>query len=161
MTTRRWLTLPAWLALIACAQAQADSLSPVPGTRIQCPWVAQQAAVRIVGDANAWSALAGEADAGFSTPTDWQRESLLVVSLGARPTPGYKLNLQAAKWDKTTGRWTLRLAEQAPPADAILPQVISFPCLILRAPRRGIRELVALDADGKVLAQQHLGAAMR
>lgn len=54
---------------------------------------------------------------------------LIAVSAGARPTPGYALELDGARFDQ--GVLVLTIALNEPPADSRLAQVVSHPCLIV------------------------------
>ncbi|GAA5166009.1 protease complex subunit PrcB family protein [Viridibacterium curvum] len=139
------------LGLTSCTslatQPQLES-SPVK----QCQWGRMEAGVHVVRSAAEWSTLTGNAAHGFGS-LDWRRDNLLVFNAGQRPTPGYQLKLMRVEGSERAARWQLVVDEVPPPADAMLPQVISWPCLILRASQRAPDALEVVDSRGKVLAQ--------
>ncbi|MFT3735143.1 MAG: protease complex subunit PrcB family protein [Rhodocyclaceae bacterium] len=118
----------------------------------QCQWGKMEAGVHVVRSEADWSKLAGNATHGFAT-LDWRRDNLLVFNAGQRPTPGYLLKLMRVEGSERAARWQLVVDETPPPADAMLPQVISWPCLILRASQRAPDELEVVDSRGKALAR--------
>jgi hypothetical protein len=61
---------------------------------------------------------------------------LIAVSAGARPTPGYALELSGARFD--SGVMVLTIALNEPPVDTRLAQVISHPCLIVATSHRRV-----------------------
>ena len=64
---------------------------------------------------------------------DFTREQVLVLYLGSRPTPGYGLSLESGeRLSDSTLR--LDLANQRPPPDAVMAQVMTSPCLVLALP---------------------------
>lgn len=70
----------------------------------------------------------------FTPEIDFKSHLGLIVSLGARPTPGYTLALASpvATMNKELAIVSVKLSEPDP--DRILPQVISYPCIFLALP---------------------------
>ena len=64
-----------------------------------------------------------------TAPTAEPDFRLIAISAGARPTPGYTLELSEAQFD--AGVLVLTIALNEPPVDTPLAQVISHPCLII------------------------------
>jgi hypothetical protein len=98
----------------------------------RCALHSQQAAVRLFVDAASWKKFSEEMpDAVATTNSDWRRQSLLVFTPGIRPTPGYRLTLQANTLRRADRSLVLDVAEQAPSTDTLNAQVISQACLIM------------------------------
>jgi len=64
---------------------------------------------------------------------------LIAVSRGDQPTPGYGFRLLAAERSDTTAIVTL--AWDTPPPDAILPQVLTHPCIVVALPRAEVEQV--------------------
>lgn len=144
-----------WLPLIAtlCSGASLAAAPTFDASPLkQCPWGRTDASAHIVRSDAEWAKLAGHSDHGFAT-LDWQREHLLVFNAGQRPTPGYLLKLVRSRLDARGQRAQLVIDENSPPTDAMLPQVITWPCLILRSTQRAPRALDVVDPRGKALAR--------
>ena len=78
---------------------------------------------------------------------DFERERVLVLYQGRRPTPGYGLRLEQAERLSATGA-RVTLATLRPPPDAMLAQVLTSPCLVL-ALDAGLREVRLRDEQGE------------
>jgi len=89
-----------------------------------------------------------ESFASASEPVFSAGEPVLLVYLGQKPTPGYGAELREAA--VTDGQLRIELEAQEPDPGAMMAQVITRPCVVLRVPS-GIdaRELVvSMDANG-------------
>jgi PrcB C-terminal len=64
---------------------------------------------------------------------DFSKEMVVGVFLGSRPTPGYGITILSAGEEGNVLRVLYR--ETAPPSDAILAQVITFPYQIVAIPK--------------------------
>ena len=83
----------------------------------------------------------------LSSRIDFSREGILILAMGQKPTGGYGLELNrefAALSDDTA---VLSVSWIDPPADAILPQVITSPCLMLILPKGPYSQIQLLDQD--------------
>ncbi len=87
---------------------------------------------------------------------DFQHEIVLLVEMGQRPTLGYGLEL--------TGTDDLRISQDQaqltldwshPPADALVAQAISSPCLLLKLERGNYTSIQILDGQGIIKASTH------
>jgi hypothetical protein len=83
---------------------------------------------------------------------DFERDAVLLLSMGQRRTGGYALELARpvalVKGDVAGVQVLLR----EPPAGAVTAQVLTSPCLVVKLPREGLREVKIAGEDGKVLA---------
>jgi hypothetical protein len=64
---------------------------------------------------------------------DWSKEMVVCVALGERPTGGYGVSIDHVAVDH--GHMIVDAIERKPPADALLPQVITRPYVIAATPR--------------------------
>ncbi len=60
---------------------------------------------------------------------DFDREHILIVGLGQKPTGGYGLTLANSQIESDTLKLTMIL--RRPPADAMVTQVLTTPCAVL------------------------------
>jgi hypothetical protein len=76
---------------------------------------------------------------------DFSREEVLFVAMGQKPTAGYQLQLHQNKIIITNEAAVLSLAWIEPPAGAILPQVITSPCILVALPMGNYSRIYILD----------------
>ena len=89
----------------------------------------------------------------LSSRVDFSREGLLIVAMGQKPTGGYGLELNresAVIFDDTA---VLRISWIDPPKDAILPQIITSPCLAISLSKGPYSKIHLLDQDGRLRLQ--------
>jgi hypothetical protein len=97
--------------------------------------------------------------AGPGTPSADPDVLLVALSRGAQPTPGYGFTLQAVSRERAQAR--IRVNWFSPPADAVLAQVITEPCLVVGLPRAGIERVEALDQSGVPIGSVDVTAPAR
>lgn len=91
---------------------------------------------------------------GAAADTGSRDEDLLLfaISRGEQPTAGYQLRLEATH--REPGTAVLDVHWTTPPADAVVAQVITHPCLVVGVPRQdveGLERVEARDQYGTVL----------
>jgi len=89
----------------------------------------------------------------LSSRVDFSREGILIVAMGQKPTGGYGLELNrefAAISDDTA---VLRVSWIDPPKGAILPQIITSPCLAIILPKGPYSQIQLLDQDAHLRLQ--------
>ncbi len=87
---------------------------------------------------------------------DFQHEIALLVEMGQRPTLGYRLEIAGAdelRIAQDPARLTLDWLH--PPADALVAQAISSPCLLIRLERGNYTSIQILDRQGVVKTSTH------
>lgn len=100
------------------------------------------------------SKLAVFTEGGVIAEVDFGQRLLIGVSMGLKPTPGYWVRLEASDVPVNDGTVSVPIEWRRPPADAIQPQVVSWPCLIVSLPRGGdYRAIRFVDRDGHVRAR--------
>jgi hypothetical protein len=87
-----------------------------------------------------------------SPAVDFPREGVLAVSMGQKRTAGYGLALAEPEVAIADGTATVVVRFDEPPPGAIVAQVLTSPCLLVRVPRAGIREIRVVDPGGAVRA---------
>ncbi len=83
---------------------------------------------------------------------DFEREGVVLVSMGQRRTGGFALTLADSKVAIVNGVGTMVIAFEEPPPGAMVTQVLTSPCLLVRIPKSGIRELRVVDTSGAIRA---------
>lgn len=78
---------------------------------------------------------------------DFSREGILVVAMGQKPTGGYGLALNREVAVISDDAAVLRVSWIEPPKDAILPQVITSPCLAVILPKGSYNRIRLLDQN--------------
>ena len=79
---------------------------------------------------------------------------LVAISKGDQPTPGYEFTLQGARLDGASA--VISLAWKTPAPDAVLPQVITHPCIVVGLARETLSSVRAVDADGQLIGELDL-----
>lgn len=82
---------------------------------------------------------------------DWSTTNIVVVHAGSRPSAGYAIELlgEAAQIKKQTLNIDVRLTE--PPADAMVAQVITSPCVVIAAHKNSYTAVKVKDEEGKIV----------
>jgi hypothetical protein len=83
----------------------------------------------------------------LSSRVDFSREGILIVAMGQRPTGGYGLELNREFAVISDDAAVLRVTWIDPPKDAILPQIITSPCLAIILPKGPYSQIHLLDQD--------------
>lgn len=73
---------------------------------------------------------------------------IFALSKGPQPTPGYAFADPSAKLDADTLR--LKVRWESPAADAVLPQMMTHPCLVIGIPKTEAAVLIAEDQQGEI-----------
>lgn len=71
---------------------------------------------------------------------------LIAISRGRQPTPGYGFTLEEAYRDGATA--VVRVRWETPEAGAVLPQMLTHPCLVVALPRDTFQRVEAVDQHG-------------
>ena len=89
----------------------------------------------------------------LSSPVDFSREGLLIVAMGQKPTGGYGLELNREFAVISDDTAVLRVSWIDPPKGAILPQIITSPCLAIILPKGPYSQIHLLDQDAHLRLQ--------
>ncbi|MBS3731294.1 MAG: protease complex subunit PrcB family protein [Desulfobacterales bacterium] len=75
---------------------------------------------------------------------------LLLVHMGRKSTSGYSLELLPQSVRRTGHTAVINLKWNAPAADAMVAQVITHPCILIRLPKNGFSGIRVLDSRGRI-----------
>ena len=89
----------------------------------------------------------------LSSRVDFSREGILIVVMGQKPTGGYRLELNREFAVISDDAAVLRVTWIDPPKDAILPQIITSPCLAIILPKGPYSQIQLLDQDAHLRLQ--------
>ena len=79
---------------------------------------------------------------------------LLAISNGEQPTPGYQFSLADAYLNRATA--VIEIFWTEPEADAVLPQVMTHPCLVVGMETGSYRRVQVIDYTGKLIGELSL-----
>ena len=139
----RWPCL-CLVAIAGCAHTQPPDVTVVL-THNNCQHIAKGATLV---DYATLAKIRGVELVGMEQPAEEAAApiSLVAISLGDRPTPGYKLVLgDEPSLDR--GTLTVRVNVQTPPKDAILPQMITQPCIVIGVGDKSVAKVRVEDAS--------------
>ena len=88
-----------------------------------------------------------------SSRVDFSREGTLMVTMGQKPTGGYGLELNREFAVISDDTAVVSVSWIDPPADAIVPLVITRPCLMLILPKGPYSQIQLLDQDAHLRLQ--------
>ena len=80
---------------------------------------------------------------------DFQKSGVLLIHMGQKPTTGYEMTLGEAPVSVSRGVALVSVNWVQPPADALLPQMITRPCILIRLPRAGYTDIRITDQSGR------------
>lgn len=135
------------------SQAMVEAVSLLAAT--DCGEEASEPAANWIGEEEAYQAVLQkissrrpEAAAGLA-PVDFSRQGVLCINMGFKPTAGFSLSLAAKEvtLDKDTA--TVRITWNEPPPGALVPQMLTSPCLLVRLPRAGYSKVRVVDQAGR------------
>ena len=81
-------------------------------------------------------------------PVDFRKEGVLAVYMGQRPTAGYALALHDPTVAIADGVGKVVVRFEEPEPGAMVAQVLTSPCLLLRMPKAGLAEVRVVDPAG-------------
>jgi PrcB C-terminal len=157
----RWLGRLA-LALAAvfsgCASTRARAPSNVTASVLRA---STQCGGEVGGPSARWITNEGELRAAMgaggsfgepAAPVDFRREGVLAVYMGQRPTAGYSLDLHDPNVPVENGLGTVTVRFEQPGPGSFVAQVLTSPCLLVRLPKAGLRQIRVVDPTGTVRA---------
>jgi hypothetical protein len=89
----------------------------------------------------------------LSSRVDFSREGVLIVAMGQKPTGGYGLELSREFAVLSNDTAVLSVSWIDPPKGAILPQIITSPCLAIILPKGPYSQIQLLDQDAHLRLQ--------
>ncbi len=86
---------------------------------------------------------------------EFERSAVFVVRMGQQPTAGYGIDLSSDDAAVLGKSLTIPVAWREPAPDAIAPQVVTNPCMVVIAPANQYDSVVIQDEKGESLATTH------
>ena len=96
------------------------------------------------------------AQQNLSSQIDFSREGILIVTMGQKPTGGYGLELKRESAVISDDTAVLTVSWIEPPKGAILPQIITSPCLAVILPKGPYSKIQLLDQDAHQRLKLHI-----
>lgn len=159
MTRSRLLVAVAAAALLAGAEGgSCEDVSRVEAAVVRagndCGGAGAEPSAEAVTSAERWGEVFPPAlGADPAAPAiDFAKAVIVVVRMGERATGGHSVELASPSVPVKDGVAALAVALRAPAPGAMVTQALTRPCLAVRLPRDGLREVKVVDAGGKVLA---------
>ncbi len=131
---------------------------------IHCP--ATQPGIRVIRDAASWSEWQRrQQQMSFSTSNEPEQEAaalnfsqvtVIVISMGQKPTPGYAVDVPEGSVTLQGPSLTISTVWQQPPEGAILPQVITSPCVAITVPTAQYSTVKVENQHGDIVIDQSI-----
>jgi hypothetical protein len=97
----------------------------------------------------------GVAQQGAVTGIQWdpEKEGVLWLEMGVKPTGGYALELDDPEATVTGGAAVVTVRWRTPPPDGFVTQALTAPCLVLKLPKVDLEAIHIQDQDGALRAK--------
>ena len=86
------------------------------------------------------------------TPIDFSKDVIVAIWMGAKPTAGYGLYLERASAEVEQDTAVVQVNFKAPDANAMVAQVITRPCLLIKIPKGSYRNIAVVSQKNKNVA---------
>jgi len=98
-------------------------------------------------------------ESGKAVPphVDFSRFGVLVILMGQKPTGGFHLHLGEKQVFIQNDIARLYIHWVEPPPDAVVPQMVTSPCLMLKLSKGGYSQLYILDQNGHLRTEVGVG----
>jgi len=157
--------MPLFLGLLvmlaACAGAGNSSMKESLSVRLlmsssHCGVMDKEAGLSIISSGNemekATSRIARDA-LGDSFNTVFDRELVIQINMGLKPTGGYSLALTEDVYISKDNWVVIGLRWNIPPKGAMLTQALTSPCLLVAIPKRKYEGISVIDQTGEIRLQ--------
>ena len=159
-----------WLGLFGCPHAEPpkhfESINvQVMNTRTHCGntaetptalWIADRARLTKVFDRMNRRQIGGSAPE-WTENFDFKNYGILFVHMGRQPTGGYALEYVPGHAHISGETATVVLKWMTPDPAAMVTQVITTPCMMLKMPKTGFTRIEIIDQHGRLKAAIDLG----
>jgi hypothetical protein len=119
----------------------------VVASDLQCGGVAEGVSVRRLATPLMLTAAMGGAAGGTA---DFEKEVVVLISAGRKPTAGFGLALASDKAPVKDGAAGVRIRFTSPDAGMMAAQVVTSPCLVVALPGDGLDTVGVLEGDKPV-----------
>ncbi len=84
---------------------------------------------------------------------DFDRSAVFVLSMGSQPTAGYGIDLHSDRATVQRESLTIPAGWQEPPADTMVVQVVTSPCIVFTVPAKQYQTVIVRDRQGNTLVE--------
>jgi hypothetical protein len=117
-------------------------------------WIEEQALFKKMYDRLTSNQIGAQQE--LLSQVDFSREGILIVAMGQKPTAGFGLELNHMVAVVSEDMAVLRVSWIEPSKDAIVPQVITSPCLVIVLPKGPYSQIRLLDQSEHLRLQVHI-----
>lgn len=127
-----------------------------------CP--ATQPGIRVIHDATSWAEWQRQRQQMFFSASselkdaaadlDFGLVSVIVISMGQKPTPGYAVDVPEGSVTLQGTSLTISTVWHQPSEGAILPQVITSPCVAITVPTAQYSTVKVENQNGDIVIDQ-------
>lgn len=90
------------------------------------------------------------------TPIDFSNDVIVAIWMGAKPTAGYGLSLERESAEVKEDTAVVQVNFKTPDANAMMAQVITKPCLLIKIPKNNYRKIAVVSQKNKNVATLQL-----
>lgn len=160
-----WLIGSLAVSLAACVTRQAETMPlevRILHSSVVCGSPSDRPAATWLDTAKSFSAAYGRLTRSrMNQPAppavNFSDHGVLLIEMGRRRTGGYSLSLASNHLEVTGDRAQVHVAWIEPDDGAILPQIVTSPCLMLEIPRAGYSLVQVVDQSGIVRLTADIG----
>ncbi len=84
---------------------------------------------------------------------NFERSAVFVLSMGSQPTAGYGIELHSDRATVQRESLTIPAGWQEPPADTMVAQVVTSPCIVFTVPANRYQTVMVRDRQGNTLVE--------
>ena len=130
----------------------------------RCP--TSQPGIRVIRDASSWAEwqrlrrqlifLVSDEPDEEAAALDFGQVTVIVISMGQKPTPGYAVEVPEGSAALQGGSLNIVSVWQQPAEGAILPQVVTSPCVAITIPRARFNAVKIENQHGDIVIDQRI-----
>jgi len=102
----------------------------------------------------AFGTLLSACGGGAPADLDFGHVSVIVISMGQKPTPGYTVDVSEGSVTLQGKALTISALWHQPPQGAVLPQVITSPCIAITVPTAQYSTVNVENQNGDIVIAQ-------
>ncbi len=119
-----------------------------------------QPAIRLIELAEVWNDWykTTESNANTTGNVDFASHSVIVISMGEKPSAGYSLDLSQADESVVIRGNSLNIKSiwRQPAEDDVVAQVITSPCIAISVPKSGFDVIRIIDDSGAIVLEENI-----
>ena len=86
------------------------------------------------------------------TPVDFSNDVIVAIWMGKKPTAGYGLSLEKESAEVKKDTAVVQVKFKEPDANAMVAQIITRPCLLIKIPKGNYRKIAIVSQENKKVA---------